>query len=52
MLSEVLDGQIPQCADLCGPPAMVEDAAKALAELGVDAPGCAQRSTTDDRAAL
>lgn len=37
MLSEVLDGQIPQHAYLCGPPAMVEDAAKALGELGVDA---------------
>jgi len=37
MLSEVLDGLIPKCAYLCGPPAMVEDAAKALAELRVDA---------------
>lgn len=36
MLAEVLDGKISPQAYLCGPPAMVEAAASALAKLGVD----------------
>ncbi|MGH9080650.1 MAG: oxidoreductase [Acidimicrobiales bacterium] len=36
LLAEVLDGQIPPQAYLCGPPAMVGDAARSLADLGVD----------------
>jgi 3-phenylpropionate/trans-cinnamate dioxygenase ferredoxin reductase subunit len=36
MLSEVLNGTIPPHAYLCGPPAMVETAAAALNEFGVN----------------
>jgi ferredoxin-NADP reductase len=36
LLAEVLDGEIPRQAYLCGPPAMVEAVAAALADLGAD----------------
>jgi ferredoxin-NADP reductase len=36
LLAEVLDGEIPPQAYLCGPPAMVVAAASSLADLGVD----------------
>ena len=37
LLAEVLDGQIPRFAYLCGPPVMVEDTATWLKEFGLDA---------------
>ena len=37
LLAEVLDGQIPRFAYLCGPPIMVEATATWLKELGLDA---------------
>jgi ferredoxin-NADP reductase len=36
LLAEVLHGQTPRCAYLCGPPAMVENVAGWLGEFGLD----------------
>lgn len=36
VLAEVLDGEIPRHAYLCGPPTMVGEAAAALVEIGMD----------------